>query len=96
MDELTGRGIQVLIPPDGAARRGVRPGWNSGRHAFMRHALACEIAGELYRRRQVMIEPVFANSDSPAPDPRGRQSRPEREGGEADGAPTRSQRRSRP
>src|SRR5215208_6055760 len=62
MDELTGRGIQVLIPPDGAARRGARPGWNSGRYAFMRRVLEGEIAGELYRQRQVMIEPIFADT----------------------------------
>ena len=62
MDELTGRGIEVLIPPDGAGRRGARPGWNSGRYAFMRRVLEGEIAGELYRQRQVMIEPVFADT----------------------------------
>ena len=62
MDELTGRGIQVLIPPDGATRRGARPGWNSGRYAFMRRVLEGEIAGQLYRRRQVMVEPIFADT----------------------------------
>jgi hypothetical protein len=35
MDALTGRGIHVLIPPDGAKRQGARPGWNSGRYVFM-------------------------------------------------------------
>ena len=39
MDELTGRGVVVLIPPDGAGRQGTRPGWNSGRYAFMRRVL---------------------------------------------------------
>jgi hypothetical protein len=62
MDHLTGRGIQVLIPPDGAKRQGARPGWNSGRYAFMRHVLGGEIPGELYRKRQVMIEPIFADT----------------------------------
>jgi hypothetical protein len=62
MDELTGRGIVVLIPPDGAGRRGERPGWNSGRYAFMRHVLDGDVAGDLYRQRQVMIEPVFADT----------------------------------
>jgi transposase len=62
MDELAGRGIGVLIPPDGAKRQGARPGWNSGRYAFMRHVLESEIAGELYNRRQVMIEPIFADT----------------------------------
>jgi transposase len=62
MDHLTGRGIVVLVPPDGAGRRGQRPGWNSGRYGFMRRVLEGEIAGELYRQRQVMIEPVFADT----------------------------------
>ena len=62
MDALTGRGIQVLIAPDGAKRRGTRPGWNNGRYAFMRRVLEGEIAGELYRRRQGMVEPIFADT----------------------------------
>src|SRR3954452_19301751 len=62
IDALTGRGIVVLIPPDGAGRQGTRPGWNRGRYAFMRRVLEGEIAGELYRQRQVMIEPVFADT----------------------------------
>jgi transposase len=62
MDALTGRGIQVLIPPDAAKRRGARPGWNSARYAFMRRVLEGEAAGELYRQRQVMIEPIFADT----------------------------------
>jgi hypothetical protein len=62
IDDLMGRGIVVLIPPDGAGRRGARPGWNSGRYAFMRRVLDGDAAGELYRQRQVMIEPVFADT----------------------------------
>ena len=62
IDELMGRGVAVLIPPDGAGRQGNRPGWNSGRYAFMRRLLEGEIAGALYRQRQVMIEPVFADT----------------------------------
>ena len=62
IDELMGRGIVVLIPPDGAGRQGTRPGWNSGRYAFMRRVLDGEFAGELYRQRQVMIEPIFADT----------------------------------
>jgi transposase len=62
MDQLTGRGIQVLIPPDGAKRKGTRPGWNSVRYAFMRRALETDAGRELYRKRQVMIEPVFADT----------------------------------
>jgi transposase len=62
MDALAGRGVQVLIPPDAAKRQGTRPGWNGGRYGFMRRVLEGEIAAELYRRRQVMIEPVFADT----------------------------------
>lgn len=62
MDELTGRGIVVLVPPDGAARRGARPGWDRGRYAFMRRVLETERAGALYRQRQIMVEPVFGDT----------------------------------
>jgi hypothetical protein len=31
MDQLAGRGIPVLIPPDAGKRRGARPGWDGGR-----------------------------------------------------------------
>ena len=39
IDELMGRGVQVLIPPDADKRRGTRPGWDGGRYAFMRRVL---------------------------------------------------------
>ena len=42
IDQLMGRGILVLIPPDADRRRGTRPGWNSGRYAFMRRVLDAE------------------------------------------------------
>ena len=57
-----GRGIQVLVPPDASKRTGTRPGWNGGRYAFMRRVLATETGGDLYRKRQQMIEPVFADT----------------------------------
>jgi transposase len=62
IDELMGRGVVVLVPPDGAGRQGTRPGWNSGRYAFMRRVLEGQLASELYRQRQVMIEPVFGDT----------------------------------
>jgi transposase len=62
MEHLVDRGIQVLIPPDAKSRRGSRPGWDGGLYAFMRRVLATERGGELYRQRQSMIEPVFANT----------------------------------
>jgi hypothetical protein len=59
MDQLSGDGIQVLIPPDASKRAGARPGWNGGRYSWMRSVLASELGDRLYRRRQAMIEPVF-------------------------------------
>ena len=59
MDQLTGDGIPVLIPPDAIKRGGARPGWTGGRYSFMRQVLTTELGDRLYRRRQGMIEPVF-------------------------------------
>ena len=62
MDNIVSRGIVVLIPPDAGKREGARPGWNGGLYAFMRRVLDGERGGELYRKRQGMIEPVFADT----------------------------------
>jgi len=62
MDNLAGRGLTVLIPPDAGKRRGARPGWDGGRYAFMRRVLETDLGKRLYGRRQVTIEPVFANT----------------------------------
>ena len=62
IERLTGRGLAVLIAPDAGKRKGARPGWNGGLYAFMRRVLATEHGGELYRRRNVMIEPVFGHT----------------------------------
>jgi Transposase DDE domain len=62
METIVNRGIQVLIPPDASKRKGARPGWGGGPYAFMRRVLASERGGELYRKRQGMIEPVFAQT----------------------------------
>jgi transposase len=62
MDALASRGIPVLIPPDAGKRRGARPGWDGGRYAFMRRVLETDVGAALYRKRQVTIEPVFANT----------------------------------
>jgi transposase len=61
MDKLAADGIQVLIPPDAANRKDARPGWHGGRYSWMRHLLATEHGRALYRKRQGMIEPVFAD-----------------------------------
>jgi transposase len=62
IDELMGRGVQVLVPPDANKRKGTRPGWSGGRYAFMRRVLESDSGGGLYRKRQQMIEPVFADT----------------------------------
>jgi hypothetical protein len=62
MERLMGDGLPVLIPPDANKRNGERPGWQGGLYAFMRRLLASKRGGELYARRQTMIEPVFAHT----------------------------------
>jgi len=60
MQRITEHGIQVLIPPDTSRKRTTRRNWDGGRYDEMREKLASERGGELYRKRQPMIEPVFA------------------------------------
>ena len=62
MENIVDRGIQVLIPPDSSRRKASRPGWDGGLYAFMRRVLTTEQGGGLYRQRQWMIEPVFADT----------------------------------
>jgi hypothetical protein len=62
MDNLAGRGIIVLVPPDAGKRKGARPGWDGGRYAFMRRVLETDPGKKLYGTRQVTIEPVFAHT----------------------------------
>ena len=62
MERLVAAGTQVLIPPDSSRRKGSPPGWDGGLYAFMRRVLATDLGNELYRRRQQLIEPVFANT----------------------------------
>jgi Transposase DDE domain len=58
MDELAAQGITVLIPPDSTTRKGARPGWDGGRHSFMRQVLAGP-GKPHYQKRHKTIEPVF-------------------------------------
>ncbi len=60
MEHIVERGIQVLIPPDSRLRKDARPGWDKGLYAFMRRVLATDHGEALYRKRQSMVEPVFA------------------------------------
>ncbi|MGI8712062.1 MAG: transposase, partial [Solirubrobacteraceae bacterium] len=56
---ITERGIEVLVPPDGNQRAGIRPGWEGGPYQEMRDTLATDHGRELYKLRKVTIEPVF-------------------------------------
>ena len=62
MEQITARGIPVLVPPDADKRKGTRPGWNGGAYAFMRSVLETELGQALYRKRQELVEPVFAHT----------------------------------
>ena len=62
MENVINHGMQVLIPPDAAGRQGARPGWEGGYYDHMRRVLATDYGGGLYKRRQSMIEPVFAHT----------------------------------
>ena len=62
MERLLGDGHTVLIPPDAKKRAGARPGWDGGLYAFMRRVLESDAGGELYAKRQTMIEPIFADT----------------------------------
>jgi transposase len=62
MENVINQGMSVLIPPDAAGRQGARPGWEGGYYDHMRRVLASDYGGGLYKRRQAMIEPVFAHT----------------------------------
>ena len=59
---LGAAGQRVLVPPDGHARRAPRPGRRDGPYRAMREQLASAPGTALYRRRQAMIEPIFAQT----------------------------------
>ncbi len=58
MERLVTEGLSVLIPPDAKKRAGSRPGWDGVLYAFMRRVLDTDAGGELYAKRQTMIEPA--------------------------------------
>jgi transposase len=62
MNEITGEGIPVLIPPDSSRRKNTRPGWNGGAYDFMRSVLATDRGHELYKQRGQLIEPIFGHT----------------------------------
>jgi transposase len=62
MNEITGSGIPVLIPPDSSRRSSPRPGWTGGAYDFMRNTLATEHGHDLYAQRKQLIEPIFGHT----------------------------------
>ena len=59
MQAIRDRGIEVLAPPDGNMRDGIRPGWEGGPYQQMRDTLQTDRGRELYAQRKTTIEPVF-------------------------------------
>ena len=59
---LAKAGIEALIPPDGHTRVGPRSQRLGGVYDEMRRKLDTDAGRELYRKRQHMIEPVFAQT----------------------------------
>jgi len=59
IQSITGRGIEVLIPPDGTMREGKRPGWEHGLYEKMRRKLKTKRGRKLYAQRKITVEPVY-------------------------------------
>jgi Transposase DDE domain len=53
--------MTTLVCPDALRREKPRPGRTDGMYAFMRRVLESEAGHALYKRRQALIEPVFAH-----------------------------------
>lgn len=62
INEITGNGIPVLIPPDSSRRTSARPGWTGGAYDFMRAVLTTETGSALYKQRGQLIEPIFGHT----------------------------------
>ena len=63
IDALRERGMTPIVAPD-TTRNRPRKTRRGGPYDFMRRAIATEKGGELYSRRQCMVEPVFAQIKS--------------------------------
>ncbi len=61
IDALRERGVTPIVAPDANKRKGPRKTRLGGPYEFMRRVLATETGGELYSKRQWMVEPVFAD-----------------------------------
>jgi hypothetical protein len=63
IDALRERGMTPIVAPD-ATRKRPRKTRLGGPYDFMRRVIATEKGGDLYSRRQCMVEPVFAQITS--------------------------------
>ena len=59
IQSIAERGMEVLVPPDGTMRDGIRPGWEHGFFDVMRQKLLTDRARELYAKRKITVEPVY-------------------------------------
>jgi transposase len=59
IEQVTERGIEVLIPPDGTIREGHRPGWEHGFYEAMREKLKSDRGRKPYAQRKTSVEPVY-------------------------------------
>ena len=64
IEAIADRGIEVLVPPDGAAREGKRPGWEDGVYEQMREKLQTDRGRALYALRKITIEPSSGRSNT--------------------------------
>jgi transposase len=62
MNDITGQGMPVLIPPDSSRRKSARPGWTGGAYDFMRRVLQTDRGKALYKQRAQLIEPIFGHT----------------------------------
>jgi hypothetical protein len=63
IDALRERGMTPIVAPD-TTRNRPRKTRRGGPYDFMRRVIATEKGGDLYSRRQCMVEPVFAQIKS--------------------------------
>jgi transposase len=59
IEALVAQGIQTLVAPDADRRKDPSPSRRGGLFDFMRRVLTSDYGGQLYARRQAVIEPVF-------------------------------------
>ena len=59
IQSIAERGMEVLVPPDGTMRDGIRPGWEHGFFDVMRQKLLTDHGRQLYAKRKITVEPVY-------------------------------------